>query len=47
MKNEMCNGLTYDREELTRGIIELLNKLDIERLRMLYLTALTWSIGLK
>lgn len=40
-------GLTYDREELKKGIVDLLDKLDTERLRCLYITALSWANNLK
>lgn len=44
-KEEMCNCLTNDRELLKKEIIKCIDNMDIERIRMLYLTAKIWEFN--
>lgn len=34
---------TNDREKLTNAVGKLMNRMSVERLRMLYIMALTWA----
>lgn len=45
IENEYCCGLTHDRDVLKEAIVDMLDKLATERLRMLYLTILAWARG--
>lgn len=38
---------TNDREKLTSAVGELMDRMSVERLRMLYIMALTWAGGEK
>lgn len=38
---------TSDREKLTSAVGKLMEQLSMERLRLLYITALTWAGGEK
>lgn len=42
-KDGMGCGLTYDRDALQQSIVDLLDKMDVDKLRMLYLTANVWA----
>lgn len=44
-KEEMGNCLTNDRELLKEEIIKCIDNMDIERVRMLYLTAKIWEFN--
>lgn len=42
-KEEMCNGLTNDRELLKEEILKCIDRLDTERVKLLYITAKIWE----
>lgn len=44
MKNDqMCNGLPNDKELLKEEILKCVDRLDTERVKLLYITAKIWE----
>lgn len=44
-KNGNCTGIPSDREVLKEEIVALIDSMEIEKVRMLYLTAKIWEFN--